>query len=165
MGRAKRRSKRRRRAESLRLIRLRLGHLLQSLFPTGFTRVRHVYILRSAPNVRNGWKAASACATIAGMRFALIVLVVACCAACAEHRPLSVRAIGEGSSCTVTVNGAVISTDTDLQALARTTAKTALVETDRKTPYRCAGVTAIRLQQAGFKVVGFTVDGVPIPSS
>ena len=102
---------------------------------------------------------------IAMMRFALIVPAVVCCAACAEHRPLTVRAIGEGRSCTVTVNGSVVTTDADLQALARTGDKAALVETDGKTPYRCAGLTVIRLQQAGFKVVGMTVDGVPLPSS
>jgi hypothetical protein len=101
----------------------------------------------------------------AAMRFTLIVPTLVCCAGCAEHPPVIVRAIGEGHTCTVTVNGAVVATDAALQAVARTTGKTALVETDRKTPYRCAGATVIRLQQAGFKVVGITVDGVPVPSS
>jgi len=114
-------------------------------------------------NVRNGWKGDTSRATNAAMRFALIVPALIGCAACAEHQPVSVRAIGEGYACTVTLNGALMETDADLQA-ARTTDRRALVETDRKTPYRCLGTTVIRLQQAGFKVVGITADGVPIPS-
>jgi hypothetical protein len=85
------------------------------------------------------------------------------CAACAERPPLNVRAVGEGYTCTVLANGAVVSTDAELRALARTYGKRVLLDTNRSTAYRCVGGTIVRLQQAGFKVVGVSADGVRMP--
>jgi hypothetical protein len=98
------------------------------------------------------------------MRLIAVALALVGCVGCAERPPLSVRAVGEGYACTVAVNGAAVSTDDQLRALARTTGKKALVETDRNTPYRCVGATIIRLQEVGFKVLAVTADGVSIMS-
>jgi hypothetical protein len=98
------------------------------------------------------------------MRLAFLVPALVVCAACAERQAVNVRAVGEAYSCTLTVNGAVVSTDADLRALARADGRRALLDTTRSTPYRCLGGAIVRLQQAGFKVVGVTAEGVPIPS-
>jgi hypothetical protein len=110
------------------------------------------------------WKADVRCANLSAMRLVFLVPAVVVCAACAERPPINVRAVGEGYTCALTANGAVVSTDAELRALARASGKRALLDTNRSTPYRCLGGTIVRLQQAGFKVVGVTADGVPIPS-
>lgn len=74
------------------------------------------------------------------------------------------RAVGQGYNCTVTVNGAVVSTDAELRGLAQAAGKRTFLDTDRYTPYRCVGGTIVRLQQAGFKVIKLTIDGVPYTS-
>ena len=98
------------------------------------------------------------------MRLAFLVPALVVCAACVERPPVNVRAVGEGYTCTLTANGAVVSTDAELRALARANGKRVLLDTNRSTPYRCLGGAIVRLQQAGFKVMGVTADGVPIPS-
>jgi len=72
-----------------------------------------------------------------------------------------VRVSGE-ETCTLTANGAVVSSDTQLRALSRANGKRAHLDTQGSTSYRCIGGAMVRLQQAGFKVVGITADGVPI---
>lgn len=99
------------------------------------------------------------------MRLAFIGPIAVLCASCAERWPVNVRAVGEGYTCTLTVDGAVVSTDAQLRALARASRRVASLDTNRSTPYRCVGGSIIRLQQSGFKIVRITIDGVPIPTS
>ena len=76
---------------------------------------------------------------------------------------MKVRAVGEGQSCTVTVNGTVVHDDSQLAALDRPPGRGVVLDTGRDTPYRCVGGTIVRLQRAGFRVLAVTADGVPLP--
>ena len=93
------------------------------------------------------------------MRSALVISAFAACATC-ERPSLTVRAIGEGDMCAVVINGVAVSTEAELRAAAGSTGRTAFVDTDRQTPYRCVGIAVIRLQQAGIKVLRISTDGV-----
>lgn len=91
----------------------------------------------------------------------VLLLALAGSAAPPTANPLQVRAVGEDNTCFVTVYGELV-TDEALRALARTHGKTAVLETDLRTPYRCVGNSISRLQEAGFKVVDVTANGVSV---
>lgn len=91
----------------------------------------------------------------------MLLLALAGSVAARTSQPLHVNATGEGKNCLVTVYGELV-TDEALRELARRNGKTAVLETDLRTPYECVGGSIVRLQENGFQVLDVTANGVSI---
>ena len=83
------------------------------------------------------------------------------CAHSAKDAPFDVVIHGQASTCSVSVNGRVVTYD-ELLVIARKEAasrKDVIIDAGiSDTPYRCIGGTIYALQRAGFSIVSFARD-------
>ena len=99
------------------------------------------------------------------MRTALVACVFGL-GACAQTPPLNIKAVGRGHTCSLIINNVEMATDAmddgRWRALAAAHKRRTVFDTDGETPYRCIGAVVFNLQRAGFQIVSWTLNGVPI---
>lgn len=94
----------------------------------------------------------------------LVVLPISACATSAARTPLQVRAASEAGNCQATIDGAQLPGIGQLKALARAHHQAASLNLISNVQYKCLGGTIIQLQQAGFKYISISQDGVVLPT-
>lgn len=91
-----------------------------------------------------------------------------CLCACVQKPALNVRATGREQICRVWISGVEAGLEamnsSSLRRLAAAHQKRAIIDTDLETPYRCIGGVIFNLQRAGFQIISFTFDGIPVAS-